>query len=152
LAFGRQTPVSKRRAPHEKLQDVLVSVLANCSSIKQNDLRIRPDSVLAEAWGREQFAEQSTIADALNAFTGPAVAQLREAVAVIYQREGQACRHNFDADLLAFDIDLTGLRASIRAQGSTKGYFCGQRNAYGRQAVRASAPHYHETLYLKLQG
>lgn len=137
--------------PHEKLQDVLVSVLANCSSIKQIDLRIRPDIVLAEAWGREQFADQSTIADALNAFTDTAVAQLREAVAVIYQREGQACRHNFDADLLAIDIDLTGLRASAHAQGSTKGYFSGQRNAYGRQVVRASAPHYRETLYSKLQ-
>lgn len=137
--------------PHEKLQDVLVSILANCSSIKQIDLRIRPDLVLAEAWGREQFADQSTLADTLNAFTDPSVTQLRDALDMLFQREGQAVRHNFDAELLTIDIDLTGLRASAHAQGSTKGYFSGKRNAYGRQVVRASAPHYRETLYSKLQ-
>ena len=137
--------------PHEKLQDVLVSVLANCSSIKQIDLRIRPDLILAEAWGREQFADQSTLADTLNAFTDISVTQLRAALDVFFQREGQVVHHNFDAELLTIDIDLTGLRASARAQGSTKGYFSGKRNAYGRQVVRASAPHYRETLYSKLQ-
>ncbi len=136
--------------PHEKMQDVLVSVLANCSSVKQIDLRIRPDTVLAEAWGREQFADQSTLADTLNAFTEDSVTQLRQALDVIYQQEGQTCHHDFNADLLAVDIDLTGLRASARAQGSTKGYFSGRRNAHGRQVVRASAPHYRETLYSKL--
>ncbi len=38
-------------APVEKLLDIVVSILANCTSIKQVDLRIRPDLVLAEAWG-----------------------------------------------------------------------------------------------------
>ncbi len=145
--LGIQT---RQHEPYQKMQDVLVSVLANCSSVKQIDLRIRPESVLAEAWGREQFAEQSTVADTLNAFTETSVAELRRAIDTIYQREGQACRHNFDADLLVVDIDLTGLRASARAQGSTKGYFSGQRNAHGRQVVRASVPRYHETLYSKL--
>jgi hypothetical protein len=32
--------------PYQKLQDVIVSVLANCSSIRQVDFRIRPDLVL----------------------------------------------------------------------------------------------------------
>ncbi|MGB8645286.1 MAG: transposase [Anaerolineae bacterium] len=141
---------TRQHAPHEKLQDVLVSILANCSSIKQIDLRIRPDLVLAEAWGRTQFAEQSTTADTLNAFTDTSVAQLRTALDIIYQREGQACQHNFETDLLAIDIDLTGLRASARAEGSCKGYFSGKRNAHGRQVIRVSAPYYHETLYSKL--
>ncbi len=140
-----------QHVPHEKLQDVVVSILANCSSIKQIDLRIRPDLVLAEAWGREQFAEQSTIAETLNAFTPTSVAQLRTALDTIYQREGQAGRHDLETDLLTLDIDLTGLRASARAEGSRKGYFSGQRNAHGRQVVRVSAPQYRETVYSKLQ-
>lgn len=40
-----------RHQPAQKLQDIIVSILANCSSVKQSDLRIRPDVVLAEAWG-----------------------------------------------------------------------------------------------------
>ncbi len=33
--------------PLDKLLDIVVSILANCSSTKQVDLRIRPDLVLA---------------------------------------------------------------------------------------------------------
>ena len=139
-----------QHAPHEKMQDVIVSVMANCSSIKQIDLRIRPDLVLAEAWGRAQCAEQSTLADTLNAFTETAVTELRAAVETIHQQQGQVFHHSFANELLQLDIDLTGLRASPHAQGSTKGYFSGKRNAYGRQVARISAPAYRETLFSKL--
>jgi hypothetical protein len=141
---------TRQHQPHEKMQDVLVSVMANCSSIKQIDLRIRPDVVLAEAWGREQFAEQSTLAETLNAFNETAVTELRHAVETIHQQQGQVFHHPFATELLRLDIDLTGLRASPRAHGSTKGYFSGKRNAYGRQVVRVSAPTYRETLFSKL--
>jgi Transposase DDE domain group 1 len=135
--------------PYQKLQDVIVSVLANCSSIRQVDFRIRPDLVLAEAWGRQQFAEQSTLADTLNAFTASSVDQLRHATQVIYQQHGRALHHDF-SELLWLDTDLTGLPASPRAEGSQKGYFSGQRNTYGRQLVRVSAPTYRETLLSKV--
>jgi hypothetical protein len=48
------------------------------------------------------------------------------------------------------DIDLTGLQASKRAEGSCKGYFAGERNQYGRQLVRVSVPTYHETILSRL--
>jgi hypothetical protein len=135
--------------PAQKLQDVLVSILANCSSIKQVDLRIRPDVVLAQAWGREQFAQQSTLADTLDAFTAHSVEQLRQATQAIYQQYGRVWRHEFVQPLF-LDIDLTGLPCSAQAQGSEKGYFSQEKNTYGRQLARASAPSYHETLFSRL--
>jgi hypothetical protein len=131
--------------PHQKLQDIVVGILANCSSVKQSDWRIRPDLVLAEAWGREQLAQQSTLADTLNAFTLRSVDQLHQATQVLYQQHGRILRHDF-TNWLMLDTDLTGLAASSHAQGSEKGYFSGAKNTYGRQLVRVSAPTYHETL------
>lgn len=131
--------------PEQKLQDVIVSILANCSSVKQSDLRIRPDVVLAEAWGREQFAQQSTLADTLDAFTAQSVNQLHRATQRLYQQYGQILSHDF-TDWLMLDTDLTGLPASRQAQDSEKGYFSKAKNTYGRQLVRVSAPTYHETL------
>src|SRR4029453_8706907 len=46
--------------PHQKLLDVVVSMLADCSSLKQINTRLRPDTALAPAWGGDVFAEQST--------------------------------------------------------------------------------------------
>jgi hypothetical protein len=131
--------------PEQKLQDIIVSILANCSSVKQSDLRIRPDGVLAEAWSREQFAQQSTLADTLDAFTIQSVNQLQAATQRVYLQHGQVGHHDF-TDRLMLDTDLTGLPASRHAQASEKGYFSGAKNTYGRQLVRVSAPTYHETL------
>jgi hypothetical protein len=113
--------------PHQKLLDVMVSVLADCASLKQINTRLRPDTALAAAWGREKFADQSTITRVLDAFTPLAVAQLRTASARIYLREGQALHHPFAQELLFLDIDLTGLPAGRHAEASTKGYFSGEK-------------------------
>lgn len=134
-----------RHQAHEKLLDVVVSILANCSSLRQIDLRIRPDLVLAEAWGRAQFAQQSTLADTLDAFTVKSIDQLRRASQTLWQQHGRTRCHNFTERLL-LDIDLTGLPASRLAEGSEKGYFSQRKNSYGRQVARVSAPAYHETL------
>lgn len=55
--------------PVAKLMDVLTSILAGCRAISQVNTRIRPDLALARAWGRERFAEQSTLARTLDAFS-----------------------------------------------------------------------------------
>jgi hypothetical protein len=52
--------------------------------------------------------------------------------------------------MLLLEVDLTGLRASKQAEGSTKGYFSGSRNATGRQLLRVSTPRYGEILFEKL--
>jgi hypothetical protein len=137
-----------RHQPYEKLLDVVVSMLADCASLKQINTRLRPDTALAAAWGRDLCADQSPMARVLDAFTPVSVAQLRTASEQIYRREGKAVQHPFDQELLFLDIDLTGLPAGRRAEASTKGYFSGEKTAAGvsspvsapRSIMRAWAP------------
>ncbi|HKH37876.1 MAG TPA: transposase, partial [Rubrobacter sp.] len=98
----------------------------------------------------ERCADQSTIQRTLNAFTSENVAQLRQAVEAIGRRYSATFSHDFEREMLVVEVDLTGLRASKRAEGSTKGYFSGERNATGRQLLRVSVPQYKEILFEKL--
>jgi Transposase DDE domain group 1 len=87
----------------------------------------------------------------LNSFTEQTVAQLREAIEAIGRRHSALFSHDyFEGEMLLVEVDLTGLRASKRAELSTKGYFSGERNTTGRQLVRVSAPQYGEILFEKL--
>jgi hypothetical protein len=65
--------------PHQKLLDVVVSVLVDCACLQLLNTRLRPDTALAAAGGRDRWADQSTITLVLEAFTPLAVAQLRTA-------------------------------------------------------------------------
>lgn len=117
--------------PHEKLLDVVVSILTGCTSIKHINTRLRPDLTLAHAWGREQFAHQATIADTLDAFNTDSLDGLRTATTSLLRQHSQVIRHDFAASLLMLDNDLTGLPASRHAQGSCKGFFSGEKTVTG---------------------
>lgn len=133
-------------SPQAKLQDILVSILSGCRAIVQVNTRLRPDLALARAWGRDRFAEQSTLNRTLDAFTTIEVLQLRHGSEALFRRESQVLRHDFEQDWLWLDIDLTPLPISKHAEGSTKGKF-GKKGRYGRQLARVHAPQYHETLF-----
>ncbi|HDH09778.1 MAG TPA: hypothetical protein ENF84_02440 [Chloroflexi bacterium] len=132
--------------PVNAIYDLWVGILAGCEVVSQVNTTIRADPLLARAWGREQFHEQSTIARVLDACTSLQVRQMREANEAILHWLGQAHRHDFSRSLLRVDIDLSGLPASKRAEGSTKGYFSGRRNSYERQLVRIGATDYREVV------
>lgn len=132
--------------PPAKLQDVVTSILAGCRAISQINTRLCPDRVLAHAWGRARFADQSQLARLLDTFTASQVAQLRQGSEVLFRRESRVWQHNYDQDWLWLDLDLTPLPISKQAEGSTKGKF-NQKNRYGRQLARVHAPQYHETLF-----
>jgi len=132
--------------PVNAIYDLWVGILAGCEVVSQVNTTIRADPLLARAWGREQFHEQSTIARVLDACTSLQVRQMREANEAILHWLGQAHRHDFSRSLLRVDIDLSGLPASKRAEGSRKGYFSGRRNSYGRQLVRIGATDYREVV------
>lgn len=134
------------RDPIGALQDLWVGILAGCEVVSQVNTTIRSDPLLARAWGREQFHEQSTIARILDACTPLQVSQMREATEAVFHWLGQAHRHNESHGPLRLDIDLFGMPASKRAEGSTKGYFSGRRNTYGRQLVRVGATDYREVV------
>lgn len=130
----------------EKLEALLVSILVGNRAVSQIETTIRPDRPLAQAWGQATFPQQSTLADMLNRITEEEAAQLQTAIANWMQQHSRALQHPFAAHWLLVDYDTTGLLISKRAEGSAKGFFSGQRNRYGRQLVRVSAPTYHETL------
>ncbi len=132
--------------PAAKLQDLLVSILAGNTSILQINTRLRPDSTLAQAWGRPVFAEQSSIAYTLDALGPDQLAHLRAGSQALFCLHSQTVQHDFRQHWLVLDIDPTGLLASRAAEGSCKGYFANQRDRFGRHWQRVSVPTYHETL------
>jgi hypothetical protein len=140
-----------RHSPQEKLLDALIGIMAGCKALYETNVRVRPDLPLQKAFGRDRCADQSTISKTLNAFTQEAVLELREAIETIQRSHSALFSHDyFEAEMLILEVDLTGLRASKRAEGSTKGYFSGKRNTTGRQLVRVSAPQYGEIVFEKL--
>lgn len=134
------------KEPVNALFDMWIGILAGCEVVSQVNTTIRAEPLLAQAWGRDQFHEQSTIARILDACGPLHVAQMREATESLFHWLGQAHRHDFSQGPLRIDIDLTGLPASKRAEGSSKGYFSGRRNRYGRQLARVGATDYREVL------
>lgn len=109
--------------PEAKLVDVVVSILAGCRAVSQINTRLRPDLALAQAWGRERFAEQATIARTLDACGAAQVRQLRAGSECLFRRESFSLRHDLTADWLWLDLDLTPLPISKQAESSTKGKF-----------------------------
>ncbi len=114
--------------PQDAIFALLVSMLAGCRSVQQINTVIRPDRLLAQAWGQDGFPEQSTIARVLDVSQAEQVQQLRAGETVIFRWISQTARHNW-VEPLWTDIDLTALPTSARAQGSTKGYFPEKRGA-----------------------
>jgi hypothetical protein len=107
----------------ETLVDLWLSMLVGCRSVAQVNSKLRPDTTLAQGWGRRHgFAEQSTIARVLDSMRHEQVEQLRQAVTAISWQLGASRQHDWSRPLLV-DIDLTELRAGKLAEGSTKGYF-----------------------------
>ena len=141
---------SVKHSPQQKLIDALMGILSGCRALYEIDVRVRPDAPLQRAFGRDRCADQSTIQRTLGAFTQENVAQLRGAVEAIGRRYSAVFCHDFEREMLVVEVDLTGLRASRRSEGSTKGYFSGERNATGRQLLRVIAPQYKEILFEKL--
>lgn len=113
----------KRRVhtPGEKLVDAFLLILAGYPSLYLLNQHLRPDLRLAQAWGRGQLAEQSSISRLLDAFDETALAGLRTISWQFWQRHSQLRHHDWRKKVI-LDLDLTPLLASRRAEASSKGY------------------------------
>ena len=141
VAQGVQLPLKTvQHSPANKLLDVLVSILAGCRAITQINTRLRPDLALARAWGRERFADQSTVARTLDQFTLEQIAVLRQGSETLFRRESLTLHHPFVSDWLWLDIDLTPLPASKHAEASTKGKISAKKTPMGVNS-RGCMPH-----------
>lgn len=133
-------------SPQEKLKDVLINILSGGQGLVEINQRVRSDKALQVAFGRKACAEQSVTSTTLNACHEINVEQMQTVLSQIYQEFGQGYQHEYEKQHLLLDIDLTGLLAGKQAEGSSKGYFSGSKNARGRQLGRVMASQYDEIV------
>jgi hypothetical protein len=129
----------------EKLQDLLVAIMAGCRSLAQVNLRIRPDRILAQGWQRPCFAEQSNLSRLLDRLTFEDIAGLRTGNSQLLRQYSRLHHHDWRKPLI-LDIDPTSLITSKCGEGSRKGWVSGQRNQYCRHVLRFTVAGYHESL------
>ncbi len=123
----------------QKLEMLFVGLLAGIKAVSHTATTVRVDMALTTAFGLPGCADQSVIADTLDAATEADVADLGEAIAELFGRYSQARQHAFDQELLVLDVDLSPLPASRAAEGSERGYMGRCRSKTGRKLVRVRA-------------
>src|SRR5918911_249969 len=81
--------------PIQKVEMVFVALLAGAKAIAHTGTTLRIDPALQRAFGLPGCADQSVLAETLNAATDQDVADLRGAVEALLQQHSQAGRHDF---------------------------------------------------------
>jgi hypothetical protein len=137
----------RKYTPVQKLEMVFVSLLAGAKAIYHTGTTLRVDPALQAAFGLPGCAEQSVLAETLNAATDADVAALRQVVETSFVQYSQARRHDFTRGVLVLDVDLSPLPTSKRAEGATRGYMGRCRSKTGRKLVRVRAADYQETVW-----
>jgi hypothetical protein len=133
--------------PVQKVEMLFVSLLAGAKAVYQTGTTLRVDRALQGAFGLPGCAEQSVIADTLDAANEQDVADLRGAVEQIFLTHSRARQHDFAREVLVLDIDLSPLPASASSEGSERGYMGRNRSKTGRKLVRVSAAQYQEIVW-----
>jgi len=137
-------------SPQDKVQDILLALLAGVQSLVQLNTLLRQDAALQRAAGRSRAAEQSVAQQTLDAATSENVAELQQVLTTLLHRHGQVAHHAFRSQWLILDVDLTGLPAGQRAEQSVKGDFSQPKNRRGRQQGRVLASQYGEIVLDRL--
>ena len=133
-------------SPAEKLVDALIAILAGAHGLIEVNKRVRPDVALQRAFGRSGCAEQSVIQDTLDACSAENVAQMEEAMDLIYREHSRGYRHPYQQRRQLLDIDLTGRPCGPKAAFASRGYFRHARNRQGRQVGYVLATYYEEVV------
>lgn len=145
--FTMRPQKTLKYTPVQKLEMLLVSLLAGAKAVAHTNFTLRLDPALYRAFGLPGCADQSVIAETLDAATEADLADLRAAMTDVFERYSQARRHNFRQELLILDVDLSPLPASRHAEGSTRGYMGRSRSKTGRKLVLVRAAQYQETVW-----
>jgi len=117
---------TRQFSPKSKIEQVLISILAGCETISLINTRLGSEKKLAQVWGIENFANQSTLSRTLDSLSLMNIEQLRVACNHIYQPMSCVYHHDWRGHLW-LDYDLSGLPCAIKAQQSQKGYFSGKK-------------------------
>jgi hypothetical protein len=151
--IGQHLTIQQKTVVHtplEKLQDAFVNILAGGQGVVEVNARVRPDSALSAAFGRQQCADQSGVSTTLNACQAENVAQMRQAMQTIYRRYGAGYHHCYGREWQLWEVDMSGLPAGRQGEGVEKGYFAKQKNKRGRQLGRVYATRYDEIVSERL--
>jgi len=139
-----------KHSPCGKLKDLLINIWAGGERISSVNNLLRTDEGLQRLFGRNTCAEQSTISETLNAVSVENVVEMTGLMKQVYCEHSLFCRHDYEKNWLLLDVDLTGMLAGKKAEGSQKGYFSGERNGRGRQIGRVYASQYDEIVHEQL--
>lgn len=139
-----------RHTPTEKLTDAFIAILAGAHGLVEVNTRVRSDAALQRAFGRAGCAEQSVVQETLDRCSSQNVAQMEEAVDVIFRAHSRAYRHDYERGLLLLDVDLTGLPCGRSGESAEVGYLSGYGIRRGRQMGRVCAPAHDEVVVDRL--
>jgi hypothetical protein len=137
---------SVKHKPVEKLYDAFIAILAGAHGLCEINTRLRSDTALQRAFGRQACAEQSVVQETLDACTQANVIEMQQAFKLILRQHSRAYRHNYRSRFQLLDIDTSGLPCGKKAEGSKKGYFSTAGIRYGRQLGRVVATDYEEII------
>ncbi len=137
----------RQYTPVQKLEMVFVSLLAGAKAIYQTGTTLRVDPALQAAFGLPGCAEQSVLAETLDAATDADVAALRQVVEASFVQYSQTRQHDCRRAVLVLDVDLSPLPTSKHSEGATRGYMARCRSKTGRKLVRVRAADYQETVW-----
>jgi hypothetical protein len=110
----------------DKLMQVLISMLAGCEYISEVNTKLKPETVLAQVWQFERFADQSNLSLTLDQLSLMNLTELEQAVGMIWRQSSRTLHHDWRG-FLELDLDLSGLPCGKQAEGSEKGYFSGKK-------------------------
>ncbi len=134
-------------SPVQKLEMIFVSLLAGAKAVAHSDWTLRVDPALQAAFGLPGCADQSVLADTLDAAADQDVADLRQVVEEIFRQYSRTRRHRPSQGVLTLDLDLSPLPASSQVEGSERCYMGRCRSKTGRKLVRVRAAQYQETIW-----
>ena len=114
--------------PQDKLEQVLISILAGCPTLSEVNAKLKSEVGLARIGHWPRIADQSGLSRTLDALTLMNIGQLRAAITQIWSLRSQTLKHDWRG-YLWLDFDLSGLPCSKRAQASQKGYFSDKKTS-----------------------
>jgi hypothetical protein len=113
----------------EKLEQVLISILADCPYLSLVNTKLGPEHQLAQVKRIERFADQSTLSRGLDALTQSNLEHLARAVRQISDRASQTRRPDWRG-FLELDFDLSALPCGPQAEKGRKGYSSGKKTVF----------------------
>jgi hypothetical protein len=133
--------------PSDKLVFLTLGMICSSETVSDLNHTLRVDQPLLQAFGYNTCADQSVIQETLSACTEENVVQLETTIEHLFEQHnlsGAYIQQAFSQQhVITIDLDLSGQPVSKNAEGSSKGYFSGKRNIYGRQLARIVVPETH---------